>query len=263
MTSEKIYRALLGLYPRAFRRKYGWQMAQLFHDCRLQAELERRRTGIFGLWVVTLLDLARSAPAEHLLEVNQMSRARVIRYGGFAATLGGVLFLMSLLTHPSGITRAAVPGSMVCLFGGVIGLNALLVGRQGKVGRLAFGLVAVGLLLGFIGMLGSWLGVLPPNPVAPVINTGEHLGLVFIGAGLVAWGVVALRARLLGRLSWVPLLVGLLSLSALSIVVPAAFTSIEQSVFPMVYSASWVLLGLALVTASIGAGQEAVQPVAV
>jgi len=169
-----------------------------------------------------------------------------------------------LLTHPSGITRAAVPGpgSMICLFGGVIGLNGLLVGRQGKVGRLAFGLVAFGLLLGFVGRLGSWLGVLPPDPVAPVINTGEHLGLVFIGAGLVAWGVVALRARLLGRLSWVPLLVGLLSLSALSIVVPAAFNSIEQSVFPMVYSASWVLLGLALVTASIGAGQDPVQPVA-
>ena len=70
----------------------------------------------------------------------------------------------------------------------------------------------MGLLLSFISMLGSWLGVLPPNPVASVINMVEHAGLVFIGAGLVTWGVVALRARALGRLSLVPLLVGLLSL---------------------------------------------------
>jgi hypothetical protein len=38
MTSERIYSALLGLYPGAFRRQYGWQMAQLFHDCRRQVK---------------------------------------------------------------------------------------------------------------------------------------------------------------------------------------------------------------------------------
>jgi hypothetical protein len=62
----------------------------------------------------------------------------------------------------------------------------------------------VGLLLGLIGMAGSALGVVDPNPVAPVINTGEHAGLLFIGAGMLLWGIVAVRTRAFGRWSVLP-----------------------------------------------------------
>lgn len=45
MTSERMYSALLSLYPDTFRREYGWQMAQIFHDCRRQVEREHRAVG--------------------------------------------------------------------------------------------------------------------------------------------------------------------------------------------------------------------------
>src|SRR5262245_32217066 len=104
--------------------------------------------------------------------------------------VGGALLLLSSFVHPSGLARAAVPGSIVCLLVGLVGLHALLWGREGRLGLLGFALVAIGLGLGFIGMAGSALGILQPNPLAPVINTGEHAGLVFIGAGMSLWGIV-------------------------------------------------------------------------
>lgn len=186
-SSGRLYRALLLLYPRAFRREFGPQMAQVFRACCRQAQGERGAVGILSLWVPTLSDLAVTALLERLSEGGHMfhlSRSVVIRAGGVAAMRGGVLWLLISLSHPNGPARAVVPGSVVCLILGVVGLHALLWGREGRLGWLGFVLVAVGLVLGLIGMVGSAVGILSPNPVAPVINTGEHAGLAFIGAGM-------------------------------------------------------------------------------
>jgi hypothetical protein len=56
---------VLFAYPREFRREYGTQMEQFFHDC-YRVERNRGRWGIGGLWLRTLLDLVRTAPREHL-----------------------------------------------------------------------------------------------------------------------------------------------------------------------------------------------------
>src|SRR5260370_38222749 len=95
---------------------------------------------------------------------------------------------------------------------GVVGLPARLWRREGRLGWFGFVLVAVGLTLGLIGMIGSAVGILSPNPVAPVINTGEHAGLAFSGAGLLLWGIVTLRVHVLGRWGARPLGIGVLSL---------------------------------------------------
>ena len=65
MTRQRLFQMVLFAYPREFRREYGTQMEQLFHDC-YRAETNRGRWGIGGLWVRTFLDLARTAPREHL-----------------------------------------------------------------------------------------------------------------------------------------------------------------------------------------------------
>lgn len=181
-----------------------------------------------------------------------MSRSTIIRVAGGAAMLGGTLYLFSSLVHPHGLARAVVPGSIVCLIIGVGGLHVLLWGREGGLGRLGFVLVVIGLALGLIGMAGSALGVVSPNPVALLINTGEHAGLVFIGAGMAAWGILTLRVRALGRWSVVPLAIGLLGLTGVVFLVPTAFAALEASVVPLVFAASWILLGYAILRQARG-----------
>ena len=61
-----VYRFLLLAYPNSFRREYGPQMVQLFRDCRRDARAESQVFGNCRLWLRTLLDLASTAPAEHL-----------------------------------------------------------------------------------------------------------------------------------------------------------------------------------------------------
>ena len=177
-----------------------------------------------------------------------MSRTTFARVAGATALLGGLLFALSFVTHPQGLARAIVPGSVVCLLVGILGLHARLWGREGRLGWLGFGLVGVGLALGFIGMAGSAVGILYPNPLAPIINTGEHAGLVFIGAGMLLWGIVTLREKALGRWSVLPLVISLFGLSGIVFLVPAAFAALENSAMPEVFALSWMLLGFALLT---------------
>ena len=63
-TSERIYAILLTmLYPRVFLRKYREPLEQAFRD-QLHATAARHQ-GLAGLWLRTLVDLLRSATAEH------------------------------------------------------------------------------------------------------------------------------------------------------------------------------------------------------
>ena len=89
---------------------------------------------------------------------------------------------------------------------GVLGLHAVLWKREERLNLIGFLLVIVGLLLSVVDMADSALGILNPNPVAPIINTGEHLGLVFIGAGILFWGIVTLRVKTLGKCDLLPLI---------------------------------------------------------
>jgi hypothetical protein len=249
VASDRLYCALLRLYPRTFRQAFGAPMAQAFHDACREAHARRGAIGLLLLWPPMACDLVVTTLPECLEEGIQMSRSTLVRAAGVAAILGGALNLLVFLHHPQGLLRAAVPLSIACLLLGVAGLHALLWGREGRLGWLGFISVGVGLLLGLIGMAGSALGVLNPNPVAPVINTGEHAGLVFIGAGMLLWGIVAVRARAFGRWGVLPLLfLGVTGLSGIVFLVPAAFTVLEESVVPLVFAACWICFGLALVT---------------
>jgi hypothetical protein len=261
--SSHLYRALLAFYPRTFRREFGPHMAQVFGDACRQAQGERGAVGIFSLWIWTVSDLAVSALQERLLEgvrmprLSHWSRSAVVRAGGAAALLGGALYLLSLLTHPQGLLRATVPGSIVCFMLGMVGLHALLWGREGRLGVIGVVLVSIGLLLGLIGMANSAIMCASgchtpvgssPSQVGQILNSGEHAGLAFIGAGMLLWGIVAFRARALGRWSVMPLVIGLLSLAGIMFFRPDLFAVVEHSLLPEVFAACWILLGYALVT---------------
>jgi hypothetical protein len=65
--SRRAYALLLAAYPREFRRAYGREMALVFTDrCREQARAGRGAAALARVWGDALLDLALTAPREHL-----------------------------------------------------------------------------------------------------------------------------------------------------------------------------------------------------
>ena len=67
----RVYRLLLLAYPISFRREYGPQMIQLFRDCHQDVRAAPNAFGNWRLWLRTLLDLARTAPVEHLEQLRK------------------------------------------------------------------------------------------------------------------------------------------------------------------------------------------------
>ncbi len=85
MISERIYRALLAVYPREHRREYGELMVQLFRD------RMRHEGGGFGglvIWVQTSLDLVGSAYEEHKKGEDMRKRMWIV-----AASLVAVMIV--------------------------------------------------------------------------------------------------------------------------------------------------------------------------
>jgi hypothetical protein len=64
--SDWLYRSLLGIYPRQFRQEYGPHMAQLFEDCCRDAITRNGVSGLCGVWLHALGDLAATTLREHL-----------------------------------------------------------------------------------------------------------------------------------------------------------------------------------------------------
>jgi hypothetical protein len=60
MTPERIYKILLNLYPRDFRREYGQEMTRVF-----QENLANEGSS-FKLWIQTFADVFSSASREHV-----------------------------------------------------------------------------------------------------------------------------------------------------------------------------------------------------
>jgi hypothetical protein len=64
--SERAYARLLSFYPHEFRREYAREMTLIFAD-RFRTEAEGHGRGaLLRVWGEALLDLARSAPKQHL-----------------------------------------------------------------------------------------------------------------------------------------------------------------------------------------------------
>ena len=89
MLSEKVYRALLLLYPREHRREYGDLMVQLFLD-----RMRYDGGGLRGMvvWTQTMPDLAVSAFDEHKKGENMKKRMLI-----------AVVSIVALLTVAAGV----------------------------------------------------------------------------------------------------------------------------------------------------------------
>jgi len=83
LVSERLYRALLYLYPKKFRAAYGQQMRLTFRDACRVAYRQNGAGGLLALWLPTLLDLFKSALEERARQGEiTMSKARLIALAG-------------------------------------------------------------------------------------------------------------------------------------------------------------------------------------
>jgi hypothetical protein len=99
-TSQRIYALMLKAYPAEFRREYGPHMAQVFRDCGRAAEHRKRPVVLMHFWLITLLDLVKTAPKEHVDNLrkgksvmNNLRRDALALFGCIAIIVIALLLL--------------------------------------------------------------------------------------------------------------------------------------------------------------------------
>jgi putative ABC transport system permease protein len=104
---ERLFRALLRLFPAEFRADFGDAMAEDFHDQHADAASAR---GTARLWLRTAVDLFRRAPAEHLdvirRDVSYAVRLLARRPGFAAITIGTLAIGIGLNSAVFSLTNA-------------------------------------------------------------------------------------------------------------------------------------------------------------
>lgn len=170
-----------------------------------------------------------------------MTTSDIIRWGGIAAMLGGVLWVVWSNLFRVSVEAAGGPFAdgllllaALLTLAGLVGLHALQGGRYGRMGRAGFYTAAVGLfvqaLAALVLLIGSeatflqWL-------VAPV-------GSLTVLVGLVLYGAATLQARVLAP--WCGL--------GLIVIPPIAFYMNSRVFYGglALYGVLWVALGYVL-----------------
>jgi hypothetical protein len=141
-----------------------------------------------------------------------MTSSNLIRWGGIAAMLGGVFWVVWSLLGRVSFEAAGSPFADLMLLlatlltlGGLVGLHVLQGGNYGRIGRAGFYAAAVGLLVQALAALLLLMGsdaweVTLQWLVAPV-------GSLIVLVGLVLYGAATLQARVLARWCGVGLIV--------------------------------------------------------
>ena len=258
--SERVYRLLLNIYPRPFRDEYGEEMAQLIRDQASQAWADHRVIGVLVLWLKVLWDTARSATAEHVATLDVHSNRRGLAYG-LATAIGFPLAFVSFgsdqfwsavvwVGQSIGLQTSnnwlhpviAVPAFLLAGIG-LYGLYRRLPITSKAKKLLSGGAVALGVTLSLLGLAIVYSPIYGPTFLAGWYSPAGF-GLITFGLGVM--GVVAVRARTFGSLSFVPLAVvgsAVLFFVTLATGTASRFPLLEVST-RLIHVALWVVLGL-------------------
>jgi hypothetical protein len=239
--SERVYRALIRLYPEELRRRYAEEMVGYFGDLCREEWHSRGAKGVASLWARTLPELLLTALEEKgtLFRRNAylpMEPGTVARWGALCALLGGIMGValrligsllgaLSILTgnysYGSGpfvqlFTLSFLLGALSLSSLGLFGLYGAVVARSGRPGLLAgagaiCSAAAASLWLSIGGyaiasQLASGSALFAPfewlwNTGSFVIPKATFLGFL----GLLLLGIAAARQRLPARLRILPL----------------------------------------------------------
>ena len=103
-TSERLYGALLALYPQAFRRRYAEEMRRDFGELSREGLEEGGGKELAGIWAAAFPDLALTALEERgtMLARNgylPVAPDTATRWGALSALLGGILGVAFFLSN--------------------------------------------------------------------------------------------------------------------------------------------------------------------
>lgn len=248
VVARQLFRLLLYAYPASFRREFGLEMVQVFRDD-MRATLQvDGLSGMAGLWLITSLDLIKTAFVERVWEIFHVTQERFTSLlTGIAAAIGGPLLYMTFgsqffwetygsLGLPSGdLVHPVLAGIGFLLMGlGLYGLYRRL--PSSTLGKLGLLVAQVSVLIGIVGMI-TWGQALSE----PLVN----LAFALHGIGLALLGLVTLNSRSLGKVSFAPLVI-------VAAIIGAAMTStpgvegMGMQIFLLLTYASWVLVGAAI-----------------
>jgi hypothetical protein len=248
---ERVYRALLRVYPAAFRARFADEMVQLFSDQLRDARSDGAPAGATRTWLRTLGDLAVTAASEHArrdrtvahsLAVSPSNSSRVL---GLIGILGGLILVAGFVgafpwDSPEAVNLRIILGNV-----GAIAIVIAVHRRQASVAPVLALLAAVSALLAN-GWYIAWL----------VLSPSGHFGLIGFFAGIALWltgavfGLVTLRLGVVTR--WGALAVAIGSVLAVTGIDRLGLTS---SANPTIFGPlslgglilnglGWILLGI-------------------
>jgi hypothetical protein len=164
--SERIYRALLVLYPAEYRREYGALMLQVFRD---MSRDTYRRQGINGIalwWCTTLLDLTLTVIEQRRKVRFGMSKSSFIQLTGILLMVGGAFWGLAAFSQfqPDdhytyyGVYQVLMwllaPGFLLVGMG-CIGLALRYEQALGRLGQWTLYLTSIGTLVMAVGLVAS------------------------------------------------------------------------------------------------------------
>ncbi len=284
---------LLVAYPQAFRRRYGAQMVQVFRDCCREATATNGIVGLIRYWLIAFGDLVVSALAERRREELHMTRTLWIRVGSLSAIIGGgiaavfagmsLASAIALLLDENSTLGPAIFQAHIVTWGApaltvfyvltLIGLQGLSEARAASLGWVAItaailGTIIVGLGYGLaVSVMYSQADTCidihncsfydPNHYVSMGVMTGLF-GTVIFAIGMIIYGIVALRRRVLPKRNWLLLATSLIALlnvaaSVITLNVNGGSDSagiqkvaIMLSGVALAFAILWILLGVTM-----------------
>ncbi|MEO8612616.1 MAG: hypothetical protein ABI690_32265 [Chloroflexota bacterium] len=246
--SERVYRALLILYPANFRRDYGQHMAQVFRDvCR-----DRYRQGgaeaLAKWWAAALFDLLQTIISEHRKAGFTLSKDKFIHWSGWLCIFGGVFFAASSLSQLQtgsqtySLSIAAVVPGLVFITLGLLGIFLRYNPHINLFGRLALLATLIGAAIATVG----WL--------LTITISSDLWGIFLVGwlvylAGHSVFGGFAATTRLLPKWNYAMLIGSALPLTILVLWFDKqATTGADWGAFAMflLIGIGWLVTGVAL-----------------
>ncbi|MBL8155679.1 MAG: hypothetical protein JNM70_15965 [Anaerolineae bacterium] len=206
--SEQVYRALLILYPAAYRREYGPLMAQVFRDVCRERYGQDGLAGMALWWCATLLDLTLTVIEERRKVNFTMSKAMFSQLAGPFLILGGAFGALAAFSQLQ-------PGDHYSYYG-VYQVLLLLIAPS----FLFIGLGCLGLALRYSAALGTLRkGLLALSGAASLMMAGgviaeqirESLWNIWFATSLVhvialaLFGLLYARSPFLPIFRWLPL----------------------------------------------------------
>lgn len=252
--SERVYRALLILYPADFRQDYGQYMAQVFRDVCRDVYRCGGASELLKWWAATLFDLVQTVIEERRKVSFMMSQTKFIQWSGWLFIFGGIFFAagsVSQLQSNSGIRFDGV--YQLSLYALVPAMALIMLGLLGILLRYKANMVLFGKLALLTAIVGA--GVTSIGWLFALAAVNGSYNVFMIGwlvhlAGHSVFGGFAMTTHLLPKWNFA-LLIG--SAFPLTVVVlglgsqqTASGVNWATFVMMILISIGWLLTGWAL-----------------